>query len=833
MSDNPSFFTQPNLSDLIECLRQKYEKEIPAYSSASRFPTSVIFFDSKKTYKKFLETVPYEKRCFSSVIPESERGSGYHLKRWFNQVLEEAKTKPLVLVPVTEYLRLYQEGDFTRRIHSVFSTLLQAEGVSLIVPMLDYAHAYQQFFKGFVHKQRMAEVYSVSDLEEESLNEDAGTLKLILDWTGKVPLKDATEVLGHHQWFDLWETGAIADVRTLLIRSSTLCAGLSEAEIAVPRVEKVVYRNEADILEGLYHIDPINLTLEPDEKIWDQIFAQLNTGRARTWNEICHLVLGDYDDFEGLLSQNWQETTIPKTLINRWFWLNEARRKGVKGSYLETVVETTTDPEQLMDQIYILGLTDEFLGKDELRERRQFLRGITSPHFAAGTKVLENHFQCWFKGGIRNLDDVIEHFTDLFPVERHALFDVLIDDLNQKTTVSSTGLVSLRETWPSFAAYLDIALTRYDGEVFEITDNWEQFIDRYFHEYIHAKLVSDQTTEALESLQDKYQKEWNNILGSIKVSRITTHKLLQSRDHVEEEGFLLLDAVGYEWHSVIIKLFELRGWTLDKCIPVFASFPSVTTACPLKDSIETYRSFDKLIHEPYHHPESLLREIQELEKIVDTIHSKYHDRKSPLWVVSDHGTTAFARKGGYKNFKEIEPEHGGRYCYPNGSKVAEKELVYELKGDKKDIAISLSYQNLGPTSPKGEAHGGGTLEEMLAMALRLIPPGLKPESDSMRIEPAVITCSPLDDDDRIVIQLIGNIPRPDEIDLSLNGNSRFVVDAEWLSNGGLSLSRKNLVYNGLRAEENKLEVRIDKTHTAICTIKLNVGTTKTDDDWFD
>lgn len=824
MSDDP-LITITSLSDLMERLRRKYSGETPSYTSAARYPSSIIFFDSKEVYRQFLGQVPYERRYFSSAFPETGTPSGYALRRWLNGVLDEATTKPLVLVPLTEYLRLYQEGAPEDVIRTLFSKIVQAEGTSLIVPMLDYVNQYLQFFIDFIHQGRMAEVYRVALFESD----ESPTIRLILDRTGKAPLEDAIEVNDSREWFHLWEDGAIADSRTLMIRESSLIDGLSQTEIAVPKMARVLYQKDEDLLERFYSIDLDNLRIPVTAEVWERIFSALSEGGASSWEEIVESVLEPHHELTTLLSRYWEDATAGMYPIEQWFWLNEAKRCGVDGSYLHDVVSRIDTPNQLMDHLYLDALSSSEFGYEALDERRKILRGLRKPHFSSGIQRLEKAYLKWLEEEPRSLEQVTALFTNVFPYEQLAIVDKVIERLRNGIPLTQDVLTPIRDAWPAFAAYLDTALTAYYEGIADLVDDWQDFADQYTQAYVYAKLVHDQTTELLSSLQQFYYASFPQLLGAIKIGRLPTHTTLENRDHVREEGYLLLDAAGHEWRSVLTALFEAKGWGVATSLAVVTTLPSITAKCSLNEGwIEKFGSFDDLLHNPYRYPGKIVEELRELERIVDTIHTKYFDRNQPLWLISDHGATAFARLGGSKDYDRIKPEHGGRYCSHTGSKVAEKELVYLTKDGAKDFVTSLTYENLGPTSPKGEAHGGGTPEEILAIALRLIPPGLTKMADRVTIDPAVVVCSSLDNE--ITLQLCGVVPHSHSISLRVNNGTLFVVPAEWRGDGQLAFSLEMLRAHGLSAGENLLELTFDDTRTASCTVDLQSATKKTDFD---
>ncbi|WP_243669256.1 hypothetical protein [Methanoculleus chikugoensis] len=170
------------------------------------------------------------------------------------------------------------------------------------------------------------------------------------------------------------------------------------------------------------------------------------------------------------------------------------------------------------------------------------------------------------------------------------------------------------------------------------------FANQYFAQYIRAKLVYDAPTKRLEEMQHQYFGEWKDTLGALSIGKIPQHNDTSFKAQIDADGYIFLDGVGYEWHNVIRVLFERKEWKITSIQPIFSQLPSDTAHFPLLDPVKEYRDFDGLIHKHYQYPRTIFEELEILEQIVERIHQWHKDK--PIWIVSDHGSTAFARKGG-------------------------------------------------------------------------------------------------------------------------------------------------------------------------------------------
>ena len=811
----------PSVEAMIERLETKYGEGLPGYTSASRFPASIIFFDSKDAYRRFLDRVKYPARTLSSQIPRGEKGAGFVLRRFITRTLDESRERPLLLVPLTEYIRLY--GSDQASTASLFTSLVQSEGAQLVVPMLDYENAYRHFLGWFVHRQRMAEVFTVTDTDTD----DSAVLRLHLDLNGRLASSDHNVIDDEHSWFSLWETGEIAEKAEILVRDRDLCVLLAGAEIAVPRVEKVVYRDEIDLLHRQYGIDPAVIAVPPpNPAIWEEIFTRLQNTSKRRWDDLVQQAFGAATSLEALISRYWSARGAEREGFARWLWLNEARRRGVSNRYLRRVVEGTSDPDRLLDHAFLMALSDDTLGFDSLAERRNLFRQLSSPLFTTGVHDLENSFRQWAEGEYRTLDQVIDHTLGIFPIERKNLVDAVISVLQSDGAITADQWRGIAEIWPAFGAYIERIVVRSGRKPGRIVDDWEDFVLAYLGEYARAKLVFDRPTEELLAYQQTYHDEWSDLIGATAVGKVPTHRSMLDLSRFENADIILMDAVGYEWQPVLVSLFADRGWQIDSSIPLFAALPSVTASCPPLDARETFKRFDELVHRRYRHPDTLIEELEILVGFVSKTVEAYKSWSRPIWLVSDHGATAFARTGTTTNLPGVEPRHGGRYCKDPNGQVREKELVYSIGDGRDAVGVSLTYDNLSPHPPQGEAHGGGTPEEVMAMALRLIPPTIAGTAHILTLEPAVIECSSLDES--IAVRITGGrVLYARKIGVRMNLGVRFLLDLEWDEDDRIVLPVHVLRDHGLKVGTNRIDLYPDETHVASGTIDLSSATRST------
>lgn len=809
-------------SQLIELLSKKYSGNEPQYLSSVRYPSSIIFFNSKKDYQEFLNQAPWDRILLTSIVDELDNLSCYRIKKWFNEAISKAKQNPMIIVPVTEYIRICDKKEINRKTSdNIFLSLVQAESSKLIVPMLDFYSNYHSFFDQFFHKNRMAEVFSVVTPG----NEDP-EIEIILDRTGRIPLKNYTPINLIKGWLNLWETGEIAELENLLIQNNKIIDAIENNGISVPKIRKYLINDIRDYIAFEYKIPTNAFRIRPTNDVLEKILSILSFGdRPKNWDSVVNRILGDTSNFEKLFFQLWNGDSNIDSDVQRWFWLNEAKSKEFDSKFFNNIIRETDDPESLLDNIYLKGLHQEIAPVDELKERRRLLLQFSQPLFKTDKGTLKKYFQEMEDS--LNQNDILNRITCVFDFERRSLIENIIINLKDPNGLNQAKIEILQESWPALSTYVEKALTRYDAWPL-ITEDFDTFIDIYISNYIISKLVYDSPNDTILDMQKSIVNNWNGFISALKIGKIpkSTNKTLN--DQILHDGFILLDGVGYEWAVVLQNLLEFRGWKIKKIGPLISELPSDSSHFLLDNYYEKITKFDENLHKPYRYPSSIITEISLLEDIVEYIHQYYRGKDAPFWIISDHGATVFARKGKPKKYSYIKKkEHGGRYGLINPSKRIENELIHiEKNSNSRCYAISLNYDNLGDTSPQGEAHGGGTVEEILCLSLLCIPPKIDSQLEHISILTEKNSYSALEEE--LKIKISGNIEEKiQEIELRINKSLKFPISTQYLELRTITLPIKLLKEHGLQHGHNELQFIFNKTINASCKLEIISGSDKT------
>ena len=281
--------------ELITILKEKYIDLKPQIGSKSRFPTALIFFSSKKDYQKFLEEAPWEFHRLSDIITSEQTLSTYQLKKWFDDALKKSKEKPLVLVPITEFIRFHPNKTNIPIISKFFTQLVQSEKSKMIIPMLDFYSNYQNFIKDFTHKERMAEVFSQSEIEDND-NED---LEIFFDNVGIISSSKFDTVNSIKDWILLWETGNIALKHKILIQNQKIIEIIQKVDISVPKVKKRTIDNFKDYLQYEYSIPQTSFNIEPSKEVQEFILSRINQFKGqKNWESFETFFLFVFQEFQ-------------------------------------------------------------------------------------------------------------------------------------------------------------------------------------------------------------------------------------------------------------------------------------------------------------------------------------------------------------------------------------------------------------------------------------------------------------------------------------------------------------------------------------------------------
>ena len=818
--------------ELITILKEKYIDLKPQIGSKSRFPTALIFFSSKKDYQKFLEEAPWQFHRLSDIITSEQTLSTYQLKKWFDDALKKSKEKPLVLVPITEFIRFHPNKTNIPIISKFFTQLVQSEKSKMIIPMLDFYSNYQNFIKDFTHKERMAEVFSQSEIEDND-NED---LEIFFDNVGIISSSKFDTVNSIKDWILLWETGNIALKHKILIQNQKIIEIIQKVDISVPKVKKRTIDNFKDYLQYEYSIPQTSFNIEPSKEVQEFILSRINQFKGqKNWESFETMILGDETEFESQFYIFWEHSQREEKKIHRWFWLNKGKNAKILNKALQDAIITINNPEKMLDQIYFDGLQKINIDTEVLTSRRDLITKFSEPLFVSDIATFEERFLQMKNNLGHDPTQVIERLIGFFDFERKTITEIVPQLMHNQSGLSQSHFLIVKSVWPEYAEYIEPGLNPEPLRSFAIIDDFSTFAKTYISHYILSKVVYDQPTEELEILQTEFRKQWKEINAGVITGKIQSHDNGILPSEIKDKKYIFLDGVGFEWNKLVQFLFIKSGWQVLDVIPIFSPLPSTTEYFPLEKSeegksTETFDAFDKMLHEFYEYPGTIENEINMLKKIVEkNIHRKFKGYTQPMWIISDHGSTAFARKGKpLDRFNNEDKKHGGRYGKLTQTEFLETDGLKIVGGEKKFI-VSMTYNNLGKSCPRGEAHGGATPEEILAFAIKVAPPDIIQQVSQIQMKTEKLEYSPLDDS--ISIHIEGKYEEQViEIKLSINNSPVFSIDMQHYRQRTLILPMSLVKQKGMKVGKNELLFTVNKKIRVPCEFTVLSGSEKTDFD---
>jgi hypothetical protein len=225
-------------------------------------------------------------------------------------------------------------------------------------------------------------------------------------------------------------------------------------------------------------------------------------------------------------------------------------------------------------------------------------------------------------------------------------------------------------------------------------------------------------------LKDSISPLLNNALNERNKNKDTFYKWYYAFEPANQilqkekvDKVIWIDALGMEWLPLLVNLIDKElGLYVEKKYIARSYLPTITD-CNRFENALYIREHDRDIHstEPYKYPDSLIRDIELIRKILQKNLSINKNEK--IAIVSDHGSTALARlKENLKVYNFENAHHEGRCMWINEDFLEDEGLVIHNIDNpnckKLKALITLGYTSLY-RKPIREVHGGATPEEVL------------------------------------------------------------------------------------------------------------------------
>ncbi len=462
-----------------------------------------------------------------------------------------------------------------------------------------------------------------------------------------------------------------------------------------------------DAYAALCDIDPattgLGIALGKPEQ-W--AFALKEITFYNSWNSLATHLFGSPCAL-GLAVGQWDRFTDDM----QWLYFIALKLFGLQNNWcLNQAASAAASPKDMVRRIY-----RSILGEDchsptfikRYQERKQLLQQMFDVE--DDTEVID-----YIKMTKRHKKDAIRYLTNNTKLEKEAIID-LISVYAEEYTFQELKSI-LAEVYPDLAAYLD---------AYSFPGN--TWLDTYFTEYRYSKVMNRVSPELREMAQQQaIDHDFLKLLPRIAVV-----------DSIPKDGTFLffVDAMGVEFIPYIAQ--KCREYDLKLTVTVsHCELPSLTRCN--KDFFESYppeqrtkvAELDDIIHhgkENYDYqltktPLHLIRELEIIDEVLRNARARLLSGNSTTRVllVSDHGATRMAVINEHIIDIDVNSKgtNGGRVC-----EYTEAVKTVPCAIREGDYYILASYDRFKGGQPANvEAHGGGTLEEVVVPVITLSMP---------------------------------------------------------------------------------------------------------------
>jgi len=382
----------------------------------------------------------------------------------------------------------------------------------------------------------------------------------------------------------------------------------------------------------------------------------------------------------------WPKLSAEKRWL-LWLWSKlEAHRRGVNDHYALLAVHTS----ESVSALPLAAATANFgrdLPEQALQQRQVLLRDL-------GLESMPPEFWQEFE---RLADPLtrLKALADLSDREREEAVRATAE-LLRNGTPPEQWLPYLKVAYRHLATYLT---------AFPFSDPQLQ---QYFQLYARSRVCDELSPELAELARElaAARRIWSFEARGAKV------------EAQREQGALpfWVDALGLEWVGLLREL--LRDSCAVSLEVARANLPTTTEFNREWGDDQPPRDLDKEAHAyDYALPRSLVREIAAVNRIAAAIRERLRPGQT-LLVTSDHGLTRFASQGRVVALPDgWAPHKWGRYAEPvtGAPDLSLPEDVCLRMDGRAILAVHGHFDRAG--APKGQAHGGATLEECLVPLL--------------------------------------------------------------------------------------------------------------------
>lgn len=478
-----------------------------------------------------------------------------------------------------------------------------------------------------------------------------------------------------------------------------------------------------DAYTALANIDPATVGLDKMlGKAGQWTFALNEIISNGSWNNLVTHLFGSTYSLELAVGQ-WDRFTDDM----QWLYFIALKLFGSqKNECLHQAASAASSPKDMVRKIYRSILDENCHSSTFIKryqERKQLLQQMFDVEDDA--EVID-----YIQMTKQHKKDAIRYLTNNTKLEKEAIIDLISVYADEYTPQELRSI--LVEIYPDLAAYL---------EAYSFPGN--TWLDAYFTEYRYSKVMNRISPDLREMAQQQaVDHDFLKLLPRIAVV-----------DSIPKDGTFLffVDAMGVEFIPYIVQ--KCRKYDLKLTVTVSqCQLPSLTRCN--KDFFESYppeqrtkvSELDDIIHhgkENYNYqvtktPLHLIRELEIIDEVLRNARTRLLSGNSTTRVllVADHGATRMAVINEHVIDIDVNSKgtNGGRVC-----EYTEAVKTVPCAIHEGDYYILASYDRFKGGQPANvEAHGGGTLEEVIVPIITL---SMLTEEIEIQVETKIIEYS--------------------------------------------------------------------------------------------
>ena len=497
-------------------------------------------------------------------------------------------------------------------------------------------------------------------------------------------------------------------------------------------------------------------------------------GSTDNWNELVKAIIkeGSFDEaccaslsinkYTTSLFSHWNEYSSFQRWI-LWLWTRLQSSNG----YEIVCSKACKSASEFIDELYC-GLIHHIRDNDfnQLYENRKII-------LAAIQAVPTERF--WNEISTLGTIDALSCLTCLTDIERKTIFDIISHfDYQKRDAV----LPIIKRIYPKLYYYLEN----------DIQPNKAKLSSKhaqYFSEYKWLK-ATDSITEDFVAKVVRIAKQKGS---SVFEMQSRNHYVTEHYD--EQTAILFVDGMGIEYADYLAYLFsDLSEDHYSVLIDAgFCTLPSVTEInkdfMNGRNTVEPpIRELDELKHANNVHPESLIKQLDILDKLKDRVLGLLIGNTKKIIITSDPGTSRLAVKVRNTAFDSTvqRPENLEIYKYGRFCEGTQDESKYQTAINYNDCLVFADYTRfIQNGAPIDEIHGGASLEEWI-VPIVTIEKYMSTKSANVVVTPLSTKCKPELGTNQV------------KVDFTISGNKRDSVYGKVKGNAYKCLL-KNGVYS--------------------------------------